>query len=103
MSGADLRSIARVLGGEISGAQVLAPGPGHSAKNRSLAVRIGRNGKLIVHSFTDDDWKAVRDYVKERASLLDEDIAKLYPVPSADDASERKSAHLSNHVPRTST
>jgi hypothetical protein len=32
----DLRSIARALGGEISGNQVLAPGPGHGPRDRSL-------------------------------------------------------------------
>ena len=34
-----LHQIAHALGGEVSGGQVLCPGPGHSAKDRSLAVR----------------------------------------------------------------
>jgi hypothetical protein len=36
----DLKTIARALGGEVNGRQVLAPGPGHSPKDRSLAIRI---------------------------------------------------------------
>ena len=37
---AELRAVARALGGEMSGSQVLAPGPGHSPKDRSLSVRL---------------------------------------------------------------
>jgi putative DNA primase/helicase len=36
----DLRTIARTLGGEVVGRQVLAPGPGHSSKDRSLSVTV---------------------------------------------------------------
>jgi hypothetical protein len=35
---ADLRSLARALGGEVVGRQVLAPGPGHSRRDRSLSI-----------------------------------------------------------------
>jgi hypothetical protein len=35
----DLRSLARALSGEISGRQVLAPGPGHGRFDRSLSIR----------------------------------------------------------------
>ena len=43
----DLRELARLLGGDVSGSQVLAPGPGHSRSDRSMsvtpvAVRAGR-------------------------------------------------------------
>ncbi len=36
----DLRTIARALGGEVQGRQVLAPGPNHGRSDRSLSVRI---------------------------------------------------------------
>lgn len=36
----DARAIARALGGEVAGQQVLAPGPGHSRLDRSLSIRI---------------------------------------------------------------
>jgi putative DNA primase/helicase len=66
----DLRSLQRALGGEISGGQLLCPGPGHSARDRSLAVRPSRDGHdLIVHSYCGDDWTLCKDYVRERAGL----------------------------------
>ena len=36
----DLRALQRALGGEICGGQLLCPGPGHSPRDRSLAVRL---------------------------------------------------------------
>jgi hypothetical protein len=39
MTALDLRAIARALGGEVSGRRVLAPGPQHSPKDRSLCVK----------------------------------------------------------------
>jgi hypothetical protein len=61
----DLRAIARALGGDIVGGQVLAPGPGHSPSYRSLSVRPSPNG-FIIHSFADDDWRVCQDYVREK-------------------------------------
>ena len=46
----DLRSIACALGGEISGRQILAPGPGHRPQDRSLSIRIGRARRLASSS-----------------------------------------------------
>ena len=48
-----LTEIARALGGDASSGQVLAPGPGHSARERSLAVRLSSVSAygLICHSF----------------------------------------------------
>ena len=62
----DLRSLARALGGEITGASVLAPGPGHSRRDRSLSVTpsaLAPDG-FLVHSHAGDDWRACRDHVK---------------------------------------
>ena len=36
----NLSAIARALGGEVHGRQVLAPGLGHSRRDRSLAIRL---------------------------------------------------------------
>lgn len=61
----DLRSIASALGGEIVGRQVLAPGPGHSRQDRSLAIVPSPRapGGFLVHSHCGDDWKECRDHV----------------------------------------
>src|SRR5262245_66600453 len=67
----DLQSLARALGGEVSSAQVLAPGPGHSAVDRSLSVALDPNAPdgFIVNSFAGDDPIRCKDYVREKAGL----------------------------------
>ncbi|MET4526542.1 AAA family ATPase [Bradyrhizobium sp. JR18.2] len=60
-----LPQLAVALGGEVSGNQVLAPGPGHSPKDRSMSVKLGTDD-YIVHSFAGDDWKLCRDHIDER-------------------------------------
>ncbi len=67
----DLRALARALGGEISGRQVLAPGPGHGRLDRSLSIRFdpAAPGGFVVHSFAGDDPFACKDYVRERLGL----------------------------------
>jgi putative DNA primase/helicase len=67
----DARAIARALGGEVAGQQVLAPGPGHSRLDRSLSIRIepGAPAGFIVFSFAGDDPLACKDYVRERLGL----------------------------------
>jgi putative DNA primase/helicase len=66
-----LRAMAAALGGEVSGKSVLAPGPGHSAKDRSLSVTLSGDvaDGFMVHSHAGDDWQACRDYVRERLGL----------------------------------
>lgn len=62
-----LGELAKALGGDIQGDQVLAPGPGHSTKDRSLSVKlVGTNGSddFIVHSFAGDDPLACKDFVR---------------------------------------
>ena len=67
----DLRSIARALGGEVSGQQVLAPGPGHTPRDRSLAVSLSHTAPdgFVAFSHAGDDWRECRDYVRERLGL----------------------------------
>ncbi|MFG1189500.1 DUF7146 domain-containing protein [Xanthobacter flavus] len=66
-----LSQLARVLGGDVAGAQVLAPGPGHSPKDRSLSVRLATSAPdgFVVHSHCGDDWQACRDHVAERLGI----------------------------------
>jgi hypothetical protein len=64
-------AIALALGGEVHGREVLAPGPGHSAKDRSLSVTLSPTAPdgLLIHSFAGDDWRRCRDHVRERIGL----------------------------------
>jgi putative DNA primase/helicase len=66
-----LKAIARALGGEVVGGQVLAPGPGHSRSDRSLGVKLSGSslGGFLVHSFAGDDWHLCRDYVSQQLGL----------------------------------
>ena len=67
----DPRAIARALGGEATGCNVLAPGPGHSRADRSLSVKIDSAAcdGFIVHSFAGDDPIACRDHVRDAIGL----------------------------------
>ena len=64
-----LQQLARALGGDISGSQVLAPGPGHSPKDRSLSIKLEDSapGGFLVHSFSGDDAILCKNYVRDRA------------------------------------
>ena len=63
--------MAYVLGGEIHGHRVLAPGPGHSKKDRSLQVTLELSAPdgFVVHSFAGDDPLVCKDYVREKCGL----------------------------------
>jgi putative DNA primase/helicase len=73
MSALNLRAIARALGGEVSGRRVLAPGPQHSPRDRSLCVSLSPAlpGGFLVHSFAGDDPIQCKDYVRARLGLPD--------------------------------
>ncbi|MGK7056878.1 AAA family ATPase [Bradyrhizobium sp. 1050_B9_N1_2] len=65
------QQLAQALGGEVSGSQILAPGPGHSPKDRSLSIRLDDTAPdgMVVHSFAGDDPLKCKDYVRDRAGL----------------------------------
>jgi putative DNA primase/helicase len=68
----DAENIARALGGEVSGRDtVLCPGPGHSAKDRSLSVRLDPTAPdgFLIYSHAGDDWRECRDYVRHKLGL----------------------------------
>jgi len=67
----DLRAMARALDGEVAGRQVLAPGPGHGPRDRSLSVRPSTSalGGFVVHSYADDPFDLCRDHVAGRIGL----------------------------------
>jgi putative DNA primase/helicase len=61
-----LHALAKQLGGDVCGRDVLIPGPAHSPKDRSLAVRFTESG-FTVYSHAGDDFALCRDHV---AALL---------------------------------
>jgi putative DNA primase/helicase len=66
------RAVAQALGGHVAGRDtVLAPGPGHSAHDRSLAVRLDPAAPdgFLIYSHAGDDWRACRNHVRERLGL----------------------------------
>jgi hypothetical protein len=65
----NVRSIAATLGGKAFRDSVLAPGPGHSRKDRSLHIRFKPDGTFTVNSYAGDDWRICKDYVRERLGL----------------------------------
>jgi putative DNA primase/helicase len=62
-----LRAIVRALGGDLydGGRRANIPAPGHSARDRSISL-LWSNGRLIVHSFGEADWRDVRDDLRAR-------------------------------------
>ena len=66
-----IAKIAELLGGDVQGGQVLCPGPGHGAGDRSLSVKpdpADREG-FVTHSFAGDDWKDCRAHVRKKLGL----------------------------------
>lgn len=81
----DTVRMARALGGDVRGNSVVCSGPGHTPGDRSLHVTFTSDGDFVVHSFAGDDWRACRDYVRERLGLNHEwpspRTAALVPMP----------------------
>ena len=96
-----LKQAAVKLGGHVSGGEVLCPGPGHSAKDRSLAVKpTAANGGFIVHSHSGDDPIVCRDYVCEKLGLPK--FTPSAPKAVSDDVITRViMMAASNHKPKS--
>ena len=71
MTDLNLTTVARALGGDISNGQVLAPGPGHTPKDRSMSVNLDSAAPdgFVVNSFSGDDPLQCKDYVREKLGL----------------------------------
>jgi RecA-family ATPase len=67
----NLHELAHALGGEVSGGEVRAPGPGHSAADRSLHVKLDEKlpDGFLICSFAGDDAIECRDHVRAKAGL----------------------------------
>jgi hypothetical protein len=68
----DPGAVARVLCGNVTGRNVVAPGPGHSRADRSLSIKIDATAPdgFRCHSFAGDDWRACRDHVRAALGLV---------------------------------
>jgi Protein of unknown function (DUF3631) len=66
-----IKRIAEILGGDVSGGEALVPGPGHSAEDRSLSIKLDDKAPdgFVVHSFADDDAITCRDHVRKKLGL----------------------------------
>ena len=69
--GMSSEQVARMLGGEVCGDQVSAPGPGHSPVDRSLSVKLDAQAPdgFLVNSFAGDDPSLCKNYVSEKLRL----------------------------------
>ena len=63
-----LELLQRSLGGKISNGQLRCRGPGHSAADESLSIKLDPNAPdgFVAHSFSDDDPILCRDYIREK-------------------------------------
>jgi len=91
----NLRSVARALGGEVSGRAVRAPCPGHSGRDRSLAVSFSPDAPdgFLVSSFAGDDWRDCKDHVR-RLTGLERKAESRRMTPEPDDREEKIAAAL---------
>jgi len=60
-----LKPIVQALGGDLydRGLRANIPAPGHSAADRSVSLLLS-DGRIIVHTFGEGDWRAVLDYLR---------------------------------------
>jgi len=65
-----LRTIVAALGGDLyqRGCRANIPAPGHSAADRSVSLMLSE-GRVVVHTFGDGDWRAVLDHLRARGLI----------------------------------
>jgi len=79
-----LQFLARALGGDVSGGRVLAPGPGHSRKDRSMWVQLSPMAPdgFIAGSFAGDAWQDCKDHIRSRIGLDRQPFDRRRPDPA---------------------
>lgn len=94
----DPYAVARATGGNVIGRwHVLSPAPGHSARDRSLSIRLDPSAPdgFILHPHAGDDWRACRDHVKAALALPETHRERRQAprrMPSSADADRIKAA-----------
>ena len=65
-----LKAIVQTLGGDLydRGCRANIPAPGHSRADRSVSLML-RQGRIIVHTFGDGDWRGVLDDLRARGLI----------------------------------
>ena len=88
----DLKTIASAYGGRVSpnGDTAQIPAPGHSKRDRSVSLRRTSDGKLLIHCFSDTDWRDVRSELLSRGFVREEDFPRR--APKTPGRSRRRSA-----------
>ena len=78
-----LKAIVQALGGDLydRGSRANIPAPGHSRADRSVSLML-RQGRIIVHTFGDGDWRGVLDDLRARG-LIDVHNAPTSGGPGA--------------------
>jgi RecA-family ATPase len=87
-----LQAIAAALGGEVSNGQVRAPGPGHSAEDKSMSIRLDPSAPdgFLVNTFSPaDDPIACKDYVRQKLGIPFKPNGGSRKFMSADEIIER--------------
>ncbi len=80
----NLHDIVKAVGGQVydHGRRALIPHPGHSANDRSVSLLIDDDGRLVVHTFSDDgDWRKVKDLLRRHKVLDDATAVELIEAP----------------------
>jgi putative DNA primase/helicase len=101
----DPSAVARTLGGNVSGRNILAPGPGHGRADRSLSIKIEPTAPdgFVVHSFAGDSPIECRDYVRAALGLGARELwrrqssprwSRPYTVAPDNDAAHRSALAL---------
>src|SRR5262245_13086428 len=92
-----IHKIAEALGGDVANGEVLGPGPGHSAEDRSLAVKLDSAAPdgFVVHSFAGDDPIACRDHVRRKLGL-----PEFEPKKKTNEGTRRFSPMVAKYVYR---
>lgn len=63
-----IRKIVDRIGGTLTdgGFGALCPGPGHSSQDRSMSIKIGERGQLVINSFSSaTDWQYCRRWLED--------------------------------------
>src|SRR5208282_4346909 len=80
------RDVTRHLGGDWLGHYGLAPGPGHSKKDRSLKIKPhpSDTGEIVLYSFAGDGWKDLKDELRRAGVLPAKDFRGARPLDPAE-------------------